>query len=42
MMDPRYLELLDDDRKYIKEHWEEIANFHSSILQPVDLEQVYL
>ena len=42
MTDPRYLELLDDDRQYITEHWEDIKNFHSSILQPVDLEQVYL
>lgn len=42
MTDPRFLELLDDDRKYIAEHWEDITNFHSSILQPVDMEQVYL
>jgi len=42
MADLRYLELLDDDRQYITEHWEEIENLQSSILQPVNMEKVYL
>lgn len=42
MADLRYLELLDDDRQYITEHWKEIENLQSSILQPVNMEKVYL
>lgn len=42
MADGMHLELLEDDRRYLTEHWEELRSFHSSILQSVDFDTVYL